>query len=130
MKSDAEVIAIVNKSDICSNIELNVPFRVVTVSALDGSGFDELKKMISDLYVDEKLNYDTTPVLTNARQFAAATEAKARLESALQALKSGFTQDIAGMDLELSLSALREIDGRNVSEEITDRIFSRFCVGK
>ena len=90
----------------------------------------ELKKMISDLYVDEKLNYDTTPVLTNARQFASASEAKARLESALQALKSGFTQDIAGMDLELSLSALCEIDGRNVSEEITDRIFSRFCVGK
>ena len=130
IKSDAEVIAVVNKSDINSDASHSIPFRTVTVSALDGSGFDILKKQISDLYVDEKLNYDTTPVLTNARQFAAANEAKARLESALQALSSGFTQDIAGMDLELSLSALREIDGRNVSEEITDRIFSRFCVGK
>lgn len=130
MKSEAEVIAVINKSDITSLADLDVPFRTVTVSALGGCGFDELKKMISDLYVDEKLNYDTTPVLTNARQYASASEASARLESALQALKSGFTQDIAGMDLELSLSALREIDGRNVSEEITDRIFSRFCVGK
>jgi tRNA modification GTPase len=109
---------------------MDLPFRTVLVSALDGSGFDDLEKLISDLYVDEKLNYDTTPILTNARQYAAAEEARSRLQSAVSALKTGFTQDIAGMDLELSLSALREIDGRNVSEEITDRIFSRFCVGK
>ena len=128
--TDAEVIAVINKSDISSESDFDIPFRTVTVSALDGSGFDELKKSVSDLYIDEKLNYDTTPVLTNARQFAAASEAKNRLESALNALKNGFTQDIAGMDLELALSFLREIDGRNVSEEITDRIFSRFCVGK
>ena len=129
-ETNAEVIAVINKSDLTSQINIDVPYNKVTVSALDGGGFDELKKLISDLYVDEKLNYDTTPVLTNARQFAAASEAKARLESALVALKNGFTQDIAGMDLELSLSSLREIDGRNVSEEITDKIFSRFCVGK
>ncbi len=129
-KINAEVIAVINKSDITSDYDIDIPYKKVTVSALDGSGFEELKKLISDLYVDEKLNYDTTPVLTNARQFAAAFEAKVRLESALSALKNGFTQDIAGMDLELSLSSLREIDGRNVSEEITDRIFSRFCVGK
>ncbi len=129
-KTDAEVIAVINKSDILSDVEIDVPFRKVVVSSLDGSGFDELKTLISDLYVDSSLNYDTTPVLTNARQFAAATIAKTHLESAVSALKNGFTQDIAGMDLELSLSALREIDGRNVSEDITDRIFSRFCVGK
>ncbi len=129
-ETSAEVIAVINKSDITSDLKIDIPFKKVTVSALDGSGFEELKKFISDLYVDEKLNYDTTPVLTNARQFAAASEAKSRLESAIHALKNGFTQDIAGMDLELSLSSLREIDGRNVSEEITDRIFSRFCVGK
>ncbi len=129
-KTDAEVIAVINKSDIKNEVELKIPFRTVTVSALDGSGFEELQKMISELYVDEKLNYDTTPILTNARQFAAAYEAKLRLENALAALDSGFTQDIAGMDLELSLAALREIDGRNVSEDITDKIFSRFCVGK
>ncbi len=129
-EADAEVIAVINKSDIRSDFDFEIPFKAVTVSALDGSGFDALKKLISDLYVDEKLNYDTTPVLTNARQFAAASEARSRLENALLALKNGFTQDVAGMDLELSLSALREIDGRNVSEEITDRIFSRFCVGK
>ncbi len=129
-KTDAEVIAVINKSDLKAKTNIDIPFRAATVSALDGSGFDDLKKHISELYVDEKLNYDATPVLTNARQFAAASEARSRLESALDALKNGFTQDIAGMDLEMSLSALREIDGRNVSEEITDRIFSRFCVGK
>ncbi len=129
-ESGTEVIGIINKSDISSEIGYDLPFDSVTVSSLNGDGFDELRDKISNLYVSEKLDYDTTPIISNARQYAAATEAKMRVENAVSALKNGFTQDIAGMDLELSLSALREIDGRNVSEEITDRIFSRFCVGK
>ena len=44
--------------------------------------------------------------------------------------KGGFTQDIAGMDMETALMALGELDGRSVSEEIVGDIFSRFCVGK
>ena len=44
--------------------------------------------------------------------------------------QSGMTQDIAGMDLELALSALSEVDARGVSADITDAIFHRFCVGK
>ncbi len=128
--SSAEVIAVINKSDIADGATLELPFESVTVSSLDGSGFDILKKKISDLYIDERLSYDTTAVLSNSRQFASASEARAHLEAALSALKGGFTQDIAGMDLELSLSALRSVDGRDVSEEITDAIFSRFCVGK
>ena len=68
--------------------------------------------------------------MTNARQYAAAQKAKEAVQSAVAALQSGMTQDIAGMDLELALSALSEVDARGVSADITDAIFHRFCVGK
>ena len=82
------------------------------------------------LYVAEKLDYDRTPILSSARQYASAVAAEEHLREACEALRGGFTQDVAGMDLELALSRLLEIDGRGVTEEITDRIFRRFCVGK
>lgn len=126
---DAEIICIENKTDISVD-ELSLPFNTVRVSSRSGEGFDTLCKLISSLYVDEKLDYNTTAVIANSRQQAAAQKAYSHLNDAYESLSAGYTQDIAGMDLELALSALREIDGRGVNEEITDRIFTRFCVGK
>ena len=124
-----EIICIVNKKDINSHI-LDLPYNKALVSSLTGEGFEALYKMISDLYIDEKIDYNTTAILANSRQYASALRANNHINQALKALDNGFTQDVAGMDLELAFSALKEIDGRDVSEEITDKIFSRFCVGK
>ena len=118
-----------NKSDE-NNFKYDLPFETVSVSALTGEGFDTLEERISALFVEERLDYDTTPVISNARQFSAVRSAGEHVNDAINALELGFTQDMAGMDLELCLGKLRELDGKNVSEEITDRIFSRFCVGK
>lgn len=89
-----------------------------------------LYSRISSLFVSESIDYDTTPVISNARQNAALSAACEHIRSAECALASGFTQDVAGLDLELALGKLGELDGRAVTGEITDCIFSRFCVGK
>ncbi|MBQ0092255.1 MAG: tRNA uridine-5-carboxymethylaminomethyl(34) synthesis GTPase MnmE, partial [Clostridiales bacterium] len=68
-------------------------------------------------------------IITGARQFAALSKVKTHLTNALQSL-DGFTQDLAGLDMEQALQALYEADGREVSEEIVAEIFSHFCVGK
>jgi len=126
-----EILPILNKTDLGVAVT-NFPLSVepLTVSAKSGEGFAELEKRISSLFVSEKLDYDVTPILSSARQYAAAKAAEEHLTSACEALSAGFTQDVAGMDLELALASLHELDGRGVTEEITDRIFSRFCVGK
>ena len=49
---------------------------------------------------------------------------------ALDALDAGLSPDIAGVDIELAMSYLSEIDGREVDEDIVAQIFSHFCVGK
>ena len=127
--SSAEKIYVLNKTDLQGKI-VDFPYTAYEISALIGDGIEELENAISALFVSEKLDYNTTPVIANARQFASASLAKDHVHNALDALMNGYTQDVAGMDLELALSSLKDIDGRGASEEITDRIFMRFCVGK
>ena len=69
-------------------------------------------------------------LLTNARQAEAADRAAAAVSRAQAALRAGVTPDAVLTEVEQALSALGELTGRTVREDITDRIFSRFCVGK
>ena len=69
-------------------------------------------------------------LLTNARQAEAAGRARAAVERGAAALRSGLSPDAVVADVEEAMSALGELTGRTVSEDVTARIFERFCVGK
>ncbi len=127
------VIALINKGDISSGSEVMLPSSMgepICVSAKTGDGFDMLYSRIEQLYINESISYTSEPVLIGARQYAAVKSALELMEKALSAIEGGFTQDVAGLDMEAALSVLGELDGRTVSQEITSKIFSRFCVGK
>ena len=127
-----EVFVLINKSDLPARIDRSLfeEFSpVLTVSARDGNTA-ELQRCVEDRFLSGKLSYDGAAILTNARQFAALSQADEALCRALDALKSGMTQDVAGLDLELALSRLAETDGRETAADITNEIFSHFCVGK
>jgi tRNA modification GTPase len=103
---------------------------VVAISCTTGEGIADLKKCIENLFAKGEIDYDTTAILANARQKGALDRAIEGVQAALEALESGFTPDVAGMDLEEAMAALSEADGRAVSADIVDAIFHRFCVGK
>ena len=128
------VIAVSNKADLpvrADPASLGVPFaKILSLSAQKGEGLDALRETIETLFVGGEIDYQTEGVIANARQYAAVQTALSHVERALEALQSGYTQDIAGMDLELALAALGELDGRAVSGDIVDSIFHNFCVGK
>ncbi|MBQ8288749.1 MAG: tRNA uridine-5-carboxymethylaminomethyl(34) synthesis GTPase MnmE [Clostridia bacterium] len=130
----APKIALVNKSDLQAVDLLDLPEglfgAVCPVSAKTGEGMDALRQVIESLYVSGEIDYDSTAILANARQKGALDRAIAGVEAALGALRSGFTPDVAGLDLEEAMAALSEADGRAVSADIVDAIFHRFCVGK
>lgn len=69
-------------------------------------------------------------MLTNARQAEAARRALDALREGGQALEAGLTPDAVLTGVEDALEALAELTGRAVREDVVDRIFSRFCVGK
>lgn len=125
-----EHIAVINKSDLPLCISpKELPFdTVLTLSAATGEGLDALTREIARRFAADT-RCDGS-LLTNPRQFGALSRAQDALARAEQALLAGVTPDAVLTDVELAMQALGEITGRTVREDITNRIFERFCVGK
>ena len=128
----APTVLVWNKSDLPSAPKpvLTLPegLPVVEISAKTGRGLDALEQSIAALAPSDSA--DTGALLTNARQADAARRALDAVCLAQQGLTAGFTPDAVLTDVEQALSALGELTGRSIREDITSRIFARFCVGK
>jgi tRNA modification GTPase len=132
-KQDATVIAVINKSDLGETAEPiyeSAFANVVKLSAKRGDGLAALADAVEALFVDGALDTRRDAVLTNARQHAAAVSALEAVRHALKALCEGYPIDLCCTDAENAMSALSELDGRAVTEDIIAEIFSHFCVGK
>ena len=124
------VVAVVNKSDVPVVPGYDGLFEhTVHISAKTGEGKEELGRLIGRLFLEGGIDY-AAPHIVNERQYSQIGRFITSLSSALSALDSGQTQDIACLDLEDALSALSELDGREVNDDIVGEIFSKFCVGK
>ena len=109
--------------------EGNAPAAAVSLSAKTGEGLKELEQAVSALYPEPPVSR-AGAMLTNARQAEAAGRAREAVRRGAAALKAGLSPDAVVADVEEAMSALGELTGRTVSEDVTARIFERFCVGK
>ena len=125
-----EAIAILNKQDLpCVIDPCELPFSyVIPVSCAKQEGLDLLEQAL-DMVFDDEAPCDGS-ILTNARQADAIAKSRASIEAALSSLRLGMTPDAVLVDVEAAMDALGEATGRVVREDITNRIFERFCVGK
>lgn len=108
------------------------PEAVILTSApkgCDPDGIDLLESAISDIFTLGRLKPDEV-YLANERQRDSLLRAKASLKCAADGLMSGMPYDLLFIDLEDTLTALGEVTGETVSEEIIDKVFEKFCVGK
>ena len=126
-------ICVVNKSDLGLEADLDslsarFP-RVVTLSARTGEGLDKLEEAVHIFY-PPGTQAENGELLTNLRQAEAASRAREALLRVQSGLELGMTPDGLLTDLEEATAALGEITGRTVTEDVTGRIFERFCVGK
>ena len=102
---------------------------VVELSARTGEGLEDLSRAVGRLFPrDTGSGYGE--LLTNERQAQAASRALEAVDRAREALEAGVTPDALLTDVEEALAALGELTGQSVREDVTDRIFQRFCVGK
>lgn len=102
---------------------------VLPLSAKTGVGREELARRIAKTVRTENLDPDTA-VLISERQRACAQNALSATEEALVCLRSGETLDAVGVCVDDALAALLELTGKRVTNEVTDEVFRRFCVGK
>ena len=123
-------IALINKTDLGNAVEPgDLPFmNVIYICAKTGEGLEQLADVVEVLFENE------TPcdgsVLTNARQFDAIRRAYDAMARSLKGLRMGLTPDAVLTDVEEAMEAMGEVTGATVREDITNRIFERFCVGK
>ena len=124
-----KAVLVLSKSDLGSVVappETVLP--VVVLSSRTGEGLEELENVIRALFPLPEV--PAGEILTNARQAEAVSRALESIRAALAAMESGCTPDIVLTESETAMAALGELSGRNLREDVTNRIFSRFCVGK
>ena len=125
-------VALVNKTDLGQAFpNSSLPFdshSILPICAKTGQGLDQLSKLVQSLFSG------TAPcdgsILTNTRQADAIRRAHEAMLSALDGLSLGLTPDAVPTDVEEAMAAMGEVTGATVREDITARIFERFCVGK
>lgn len=123
-------IALINKSDKGSVVVPgDLPFMyVINICAKTGEGLEQLADVVDMMFAGD---YPCDgSILTNPRQFDAIRRAYEAMLRALQGLKLGLTPDAVLTDVEEAMEAMGEVTGATVREDITARIFERFCVGK
>ena len=123
-------IALINKSDLGAKVvPSDLPFMyVIEISAANGDGLDLLADTVDTMFAGD-MPCDGS-ILTNARQFDACRRAHEAILRALRALQQNQTPDLVLTDVEAAMEAMGEVTGATVREDITARIFERFCVGK
>ena len=123
-------VALINKSDLGDAVEpSDLPFmNVIRICAKEGRGLDQLADVVEVLF-EGQAPCDGS-ILTNARQADAIRRANDAMLSALKGLRLGLTPDAVLTDVEEAMTAMGEVTGATVREDITARIFERFCVGK
>jgi tRNA modification GTPase len=125
-------LVIINKSDlpgVADTTMLNGSRRVI-VSAKTGDGLEELRMALRLNLLSRKTELNDDLILTNVRQCEAVTTAAAGLSAAEDGLKTGLPHEVILLELYRGLSGLNELTGEVVTEDILDRIFSTFCIGK
>ena len=126
-------VAVINKSDLTNKLNTeyikNKIKHIVYISAKKGEGKEELISAVSA--VTGANSFDpASALLAGERQRAAAQNASDSIKGAIDALNMGYSLDAVTVDIEEALQHLYELVGKNVSEEVVNRVFHNFCVGK
>jgi tRNA modification GTPase len=144
-KEDGDILALVetrktvvavNKNDLPpgfppESLREKIPEApLVSISALRGAGIENLKEEIRRMIFAGKTESPGEAILSNLRHKQALERAGGALNQALESLTAGLSAEFIAADLQEAQAALGEIVGTHTAEEVLERIFSQFCVGK
>jgi tRNA modification GTPase len=122
-----------NKGDLLQVIEptdLPTGVDVFQISAKTGSGLERLKTAIRARLVSPGFEVGESLVVTNVRHRTALGRAQDALAHASESVREGLAGELVAMDLRVAADALGEITGMITTDDILEKIFSEFCIGK
>lgn len=130
------LILVTNKADLPraqSIQELDLPDKfkeAVELSALSGEGIEELEEKVEKVLLEGSLDIADSAIVTNARHEQLLGNTQTALSEAMDLIKTGRPEEIIATVLRDILDSLGKITGETVGEDILERIFSQFCIGK
>lgn len=132
-------IVLINKGDVVAAaslerlvglVEKRTSCKALPISARTGAGLDEVKKAVRSYCSQASLESNEGVVITNVRHRVALERAGVAVRQAIEAMRRGIGPEFVAVDLRGAGDVLGEITGAITSDEILDRIFSEFCIGK
>ena len=132
---DKKNITILNKDDLDQKIsdeEIEKYFKddYLRLSVMENESVKKIENLIIDLFFDGELQISSDSILSNIRHINALKESKKALLEVNESLKEKVFLDLIEVDLENVISHISEITGTITTEDILDRVFSDFCIGK
>jgi len=141
--NDKKVILIYNKDDLVEGnpAEMivsgsaagnggNIPIPSVRISALTGEGIEELKDLIKKMFLSGNLLAGHDVLITNVRHVEHIRNAISSLELVLTGIENGVDEDLLSIDLMDAYKSLGMVTGEEYRDDLADKIFSTFCMGK
>ncbi len=136
LKNKENIIIVVNKKDLKKRIDIKVirktfpKNRVVYISAIDLSGIEGLEHVICDIIFKGKAPSADLVSVSNERQLSILRHSLGDINAAIDSFNGKIPMDCIGVYVRSSIENLGAITGHSITEEVLDRIFSEFCIGK
>lgn len=135
MISDSNVIILLNKTDLVpvvteESLKKKIDRPIISISAKENIGIQVFEETMKDMFFHGRINFNDEIFITNVRQKEAISKANESLKMVLQSIHDGMPEDFYSIDLMSAYSSLGEVIGVEVSEDLVNKIFSEFCMGK
>ena len=131
-----QTLVVANKVDLVNDFDANdfkaigLPKdRIIGVSAINKANIQQVKEALYHLAISTELSKNNT-IVSNARHYEALSKASTSLEAVLNGIHNNVSSDFVAMDIRHALTYLGEITGTITTDDLLDRIFREFCIGK
>ncbi len=132
---DKKSITIINKNDlniIVDKMLINntINTKILEISAKEGTGKETLHQILKDMFFANELNYNDEIYITNMRHKNLLYDAKESLNKVLESIELNMGEDFFTIDLMSAYASLGKIIGEELEDDLVNKIFAEFCMGK
>ena len=127
-------IYISNKTDLPRKLNLdkyeNIEKELISISVLKNQGLEEIINKVNKMFFEGSINISDELIINNVRHKNLLIKAKNSLQEVLNSIENQMTIDFIEIDLKQAMENLGLIIGKTVSDDLIDKIFNKFCIGK
>jgi len=129
-------IVIYNKTDLEALVSLDElknkvnSDNIINMSVLNETGLDSLITKINDMFVNKDIDFSNEVIITNLRQKQELVNASLSLDNVINSIEMGMSEDFLSIDLMGAYQSLGTLIGEEMSDDLVNEIFSKFCMGK